>query len=391
MALKRVTAAAQVLLARTMVMRALSLLSVSGSSCSLAAGLESLGLTDIRTLVRLMCLAAAGRAGLSTSPPAGPGASERPRGAAKASKPISCLAYLSTAVGCLASNSPNAAKLLVQLCTQNLISAATGMNLTTVDDPIQRKFLPSFLRGVAEENKLVTSPNFVVTQALVALLADKGAKLRPNYDKTDVEKRGPLELANALAACCVSARLSSQHRQWAAQQLVRTLAAHDRDNQSRPQTFADMAGDLRKCSSIKLEAHQSRVIACAWCSRKGLLATSGNDGTVRVWNVTKNQYTLQQTCIFNKTDGSVEDGLGCLGSPGDPSLAPVSWSVSGKYLAAAMEKMVNIWQVNGGKGLLDVQPHWVSALAWPEREPASLWAGEPLNSCWSAAWTAPWA
>jgi hypothetical protein len=74
--------------------------------------------------------------------------------------------------------------------TQNLISAATGMNLTTVDDPIQRKFLPSFLRGVAEENKLVTSPNFVVTQALVALLADKGARLRPAYDKTDIEKRG---------------------------------------------------------------------------------------------------------------------------------------------------------------------------------------------------------
>lgn len=71
---------------------------------------------------------------------------------------------------------------------------------------------------------------------------------------------GPLELANALAACCLSSRLSSQHRQWAAQQLVRTLAAHDRDNnQNRPQTFADMAGDLRKCSFVKLEAHQGKV------------------------------------------------------------------------------------------------------------------------------------
>ncbi|XP_031704124.1 probable E3 ubiquitin-protein ligase HERC1 isoform X4 [Anarrhichthys ocellatus] len=397
MALRRVTAAAQVLLARTMVMRALSLLSVSGSSCSLAAGLESLGLTDIRTLVRLMCLAAAGRAGLSTSPTSGSGHAERPRGAAKASKPISCLAYLSTAVGCLASNSPNAAKLLVQLCTQNLISAATGMNLTMVDDPIQRKFLPSFLRGVAEENKLVTSPNFVVTQALVALLADKGARLRPAYDKADMEKRGliahlyahpshnpsavgPLELANALAACCLSSRLSSQHRQWAAQQLVRTLAAHDRDNNhSRPQTFADMAGDLRKCSFIKLEAHQSRVITCGWCSKKGLLATSGNDGTVRMWNVTKNQYTLQQTCIFNKDDGSSEDGMSGLGSPSDPCMSPLAWSVTGKYLASAMEKMVNIWQVNGGKGLLDVQPHWVSALAWPKEEAESLWCGEPKD------------
>ncbi|XP_037835872.1 probable E3 ubiquitin-protein ligase HERC1 isoform X2 [Kryptolebias marmoratus] len=379
-ALRRVTAAAQVLLARTMVMRALSLLSVSGSSCSLAAGLESLGLTDIRTLVRLMCLAAAGRAGLSTSPTVGLSPTERPRGASKASKPISCLAYLSTAVGCLASNSPNAAKLLVQLCTQNLISAATGMNLTTVDDPIQRKFLPSFLRGVAEENKLITSPNFVVTQALVALLADKGARLRAAYDKADMEKRGPLELANALAACCLSSRLSSQHRQWAAQQLVRTLAAHDRDNnQSRPQTFADMAGDLRKCSFIKLEAHQSRVITCAWCSKKGLLATSGNDGTVRVWNVTKTQYTLQQTCIFNKNDGSSEEGMSNLGSPSDPCLSPLAWSITGKYLASAMEKMVNIWQVNGVKGLLDMQPHWVSALAWPEEEAESLWCGEPKD------------
>lgn len=77
---------------------------------------------------------------------------------------------------------------------QNLISAATGVNLTTVDDPIQRKFLPSFLRGIAEENKLVTSPNFVVTQALVALLADKGAKLRPNYDKAEFEKKGMIKL-----------------------------------------------------------------------------------------------------------------------------------------------------------------------------------------------------
>ncbi|XP_041034512.1 probable E3 ubiquitin-protein ligase HERC1 isoform X1 [Carcharodon carcharias] len=395
MALRRVTAAAQVLLARTMVMRALSLLSVSGSSCSLAAGLESLGLTDIKTLVRLMCLAAAGRAGLSPSPGT-TSTSDRPRGVhSKVNKPISCLAYLSTAVGCLASNSPSAAKLLVQLCTQNLISAATGMNLTTIDDPIQRKFLPSFLRGIAEENKLVTSPNFVVTQALVALLADKGAKLRPTYDKAEMERRGfiahlyahpsydpsavgPLELANALAACCLSSRLSSQHRQWAAQQLVRTLAAHDRDNQSKPQTYADMSGDLRKCSFMKLEAHQNRVITCQWCNKKGLLATSGNDGTVRVWSVTKNHYNLQQTCVFNKSEIISED-MGNLGSPCDPNLSLICWSISGKYIAAALEKVVNIWQVTGGKGLLDIQPHWVSALAWPEEGPIASWAGDTLE------------
>ncbi|XP_041442593.1 probable E3 ubiquitin-protein ligase HERC1 isoform X2 [Xenopus laevis] len=374
MALRRVIAAAQVLLARTMVMRALSLLSVSGSSCSLAAGLESLGLTDIRTLVRLMCLAAAGRAGLSTSLSTTLStSSERSRGLhSKTSKPISCLAYLSTAVGCLASSTPSAARLLVQLCTQNLISAATGVNLTTVDDPVQRKFLPSFLRGIAEENKLVTSPNFVVTQALVALLADKGAKLRPNYDKAEMEKRGPLELANALGACCLSSRLSSQHRQWAAQQLVRTLAAHDRDNQTAPQTLADMAGDLRKCSFTKLEAHQNRVMASVWCAKKDLLATSGSDGTVRVWNVSRTQYSLQQTCVFHKMEGSPEET--------DPSLSLICWSVSGRYLAGAQEKTVNIWQVNGGKGLVDAQPHWVSALTWPEENSGTAWASDAPES-----------
>lgn len=96
------------------------------------------------------------------------------------------------------------------------------------------------------------SPCFPCRAGLIAHLY-----AHPSHNPSAV---GPLELANALAACCLSSRLSSQHRQWAAQQLVRTLAAHDRDNnQSRPQTFADMAGDLRKCSFIKLEAHQSRV------------------------------------------------------------------------------------------------------------------------------------
>lgn len=88
-------------------------------------------MTDIRTLVRLMCLAAAGRAGLSTSPATVSSSTERSRGIhSKTSKPISCLAYLSTAVGCLASNTPSAAKLLVQLCTQ--VGLQCLLEITTI-------------------------------------------------------------------------------------------------------------------------------------------------------------------------------------------------------------------------------------------------------------------
>lgn len=68
-----------------------------------------------------------------------------------------------------------------------------------------------------------------------------------------------MELANALAACCLSGRMNSGHRQWAAQHLVQILSTTERNNNLRPQTYADLAGDLRKCPTVKLEAHENRV------------------------------------------------------------------------------------------------------------------------------------
>jgi hypothetical protein len=50
------------------------------------------------------------------------------------------------------------------------------------------------------------------------------------------------------------------------------------------------------------------------------------------------------SCLLHYREGDAEESLG---SPSDPSFSPVSWSISGKYLAGALEKMVNIWQVNG--------------------------------------------
>lgn len=47
---------------------------------------------------------------------------------------------------------------------------------------------------------------------------------------------------------------------------------------------------------------------------------------------------------FYYREGDSEESLG---SPSDLSLSLVCWSISGKYLAGATEKMVNIWQVNG--------------------------------------------
>ena len=52
-------------------------------------------------------------------------------------------------------------------------------------------------------------------------------------------------------------------------------------------------------------------------------------------------------CACWVSDSSSEEGLNSLGSPGEHCLASLAWSLNGKYLASAMEKMVNIWQVNG--------------------------------------------
>lgn len=84
----------------------------SASLCSQSNGLESLGLADIRILVRLMTLAAGGRAHTCVDrQPGGKGlASERNNS--------TCLSFLTSAIGSVVSHSPTAYRQLVEICTQ---------------------------------------------------------------------------------------------------------------------------------------------------------------------------------------------------------------------------------------------------------------------------------
>uniref|UniRef100_A0A8C7IFA5 HECT-type E3 ubiquitin transferase n=1 Tax=Oncorhynchus kisutch TaxID=8019 RepID=A0A8C7IFA5_ONCKI len=316
-ALGRVTSTAQILLAYSMVMRALSQTSSSVSVCSASSGLEGLGLADIRILVRLMCLAAAGRVHTSVDQQGVAGGS-RGCGGATESSSSAFLSFLSSAIGSLVSHSPTAYRELVDICTQDLMAAATGMNLGAISDPAQRVRLTSTLKRAPQQDVTpLTPPTFLVTQSLVSLLTEKGIRYRYSPERTvtdispllDTTLVGPLELANALAACALSARLTSKHRQWAAQQLVQALAAseRERDNPIRPQTYSDMAGDLRKCPL--------------------------------------------------KKRGSEAAG-------GAHLVSPVYWSSGGTLLAAFQNKIINIWTVNGAQGHVEAQPSWVTALSW---------------------------
>ncbi|XP_041057144.1 probable E3 ubiquitin-protein ligase HERC1 isoform X1 [Carcharodon carcharias] len=380
-ALQRITMAMQILLAHTMVMKALSLISVSGSMCSQTSGLEALGLTDIRILVRLMCLAAAGRAQLANS-----GTqhlySNNQFGSSKGTtwNTSSCLVYMSSAIGCLVANNPTAYRVLVDVCTQDLIAAATGLHIGMIRDVQQKNRVLHLFHRPVKDNKLSGSPNFLVTQALVELLTEKGFRHQSSRDKEEAEPKdiapntssspyyssslvGPLELANALAACCLSGRLSSGHRQWAAQHLVQALSTSERSNQFRPQTYADLAGDLRKCPTVKLEAHENRVVSSSWSITKGLLATSALDGTIRLWTLTKNTVALTQTICFKTCEDS--DKRPCTPA-GDVNLSPVHWSTGGGFFAASQDKIINIYLVDGNQIYVKIQPSWVTALTWAD-------------------------
>lgn len=87
--------------------------SPSASVYSQSSALESLGLADIRILVRLMSLAAAGRAHTHVDKQ-GLGV----RGLATERSSSTSLSFLCSAIGGLVSHSPTAYRELVDICTQ---------------------------------------------------------------------------------------------------------------------------------------------------------------------------------------------------------------------------------------------------------------------------------
>ncbi|KAJ8402341.1 hypothetical protein AAFF_G00368300 [Aldrovandia affinis] len=391
LALKRVTATTQILLAYSMVMTALSQTSSSTSMCSQSSGLEALGLANIRILVRLMCLAAAGRVHTAMD------LRESRQGSTAERTGSAFLTFLSSAIGSLVSNSPTSYRELVDICTQDLMAAATGMSVGAVSDPHQRGRLSSIAKASRQDSKDLTPPTFLVTQSLVSLLTEKGVRYRYGQDRAEPDSKdnsspgtagpppqvgarvGPLELANALAACCLSARLSSGHRQWAAQQLVQALAASERDHPARPQTYSDMAGDLRKCPTKKLEGHQNRVTSCCWSGERGLLATGAQDGTVRLWDISQTSAELQST----HTCSLSEDKPGSESAVGVQWVSSVCWSASGSFLAAFQNKLINIWTVSGSLSHVEAQPSWVTALSWVKT--STLCTGQGVAGQASAA------
>ncbi|ESP05641.1 hypothetical protein LOTGIDRAFT_181433 [Lottia gigantea] len=334
LALRRTAAGMHVLLARTIVMNVLKLLAQSGSSCSLSEALNDIGLSDIMLIVQLMSLCASGKMEMSRKN--------------TGNESTEHLDHLTIAIGALVQDNPQALRQLMNFCTEELMLAAMSLN-----PAVPHAHKPSLFTSRRPST-------FTVTQALVSLLAKKGWT-SPSTESPVIEtKFSPLQLINALSACVISARMSSNYRCWAAQQLVQALSAQGQRVQSDTDTQVDLSGDLPPCATTNLEAHQNRLSTCIWNSKKCLLASGGYDGTVRIWNMISKSQLLQQTCVFNRDEGQTAEDL-----DGIP-LNNICWNSTGKLLAASSDNMINIWATGGSKGHLEIQSEWVTALAWPQ-------------------------
>ena len=82
---------------------------------------------------------------------------------------------------------------------------------------------------------------------------------------------GFLQLLDALAACCISARIPDSTRTWALNHLVISLSVHSAAVQ--PSTTADDGQGLPVSHGKEVRAHDGNITGCTWHKRKKLLAT----------------------------------------------------------------------------------------------------------------------
>ncbi|XP_048583459.1 probable E3 ubiquitin-protein ligase HERC1 isoform X5 [Nematostella vectensis] len=357
LALKRITVAAQITLSRELVLSMLSLLCTSAPPGYLPHGLKILGVSDAKTLVDLMRLVAAGRISSicsSGSPCSG-------------LVPSDLLKVLSKAVCALVTSDQASSRLLLDLCVDDLMTSAIApksRELASKKSLLYQRAVATESDPCASDVKALSLPNFMVTQALVDLLAATGGK-------SSVGRVGgmtdpvPLPLVNALSACCLSSWLPTQHRKWASMELVRTLACKSKRKQNEQlagSLCADLNGDISPCPKTKLESHAGHVTECVWNPVRSYLATSGSEGVVNVWNMAaKSHNILQESYHFVSSRDEPKRSI----TPESRQVTCICFNANGKLLAGAMENKLNIWSSAGNQGNLDIQPHVITCMTWP--------------------------
>lgn len=349
-ALKTTTASTHILLSRTILLNILASLSSIPNHAHLANCLELVGLSDIRKIVRLMTLTAMDRVEVGRVQIVNNFSNHKlPAIISQLANNTSsatgaCLNYLSAGIAALASCELESTNLIVDLCTRDLLMSALGT--------------------------AVPKAGFVVTRALVDILSAHGGCALADPPPTSANHKGALTLVNALSAYVLSQRTEDPCKEWAVRQMYKSLAtkvgmgsAHDQIN------FADLSGTLPKRPAAYVDAHDHRVSTLAWSEDHNLLASSGYDGTVRLWGVKPQTKPILDAIFVFHTSRDVfgNDLQGRL-------IGHVKWSATGRYIAAALDNYVNVWPVGKNElhelsddWYIDDQVEFITAMAWPRR------------------------
>ncbi|XP_044259648.1 probable E3 ubiquitin-protein ligase HERC1 isoform X3 [Tribolium madens] len=354
LALKHMTGSIHVLLSRSIVLNVLSLLSMNTNHVSLMSQLEMIGLSDIRKVVRLMTLTAMKRVEIvniqnSDDFPNFKLCNDFTRFTTHLSaESNSCLSHLSVSIAALAQNDVTSANLVVNMCSKDLIMSAIGVS--------------------------VPKATFAVTQALVNILSTHGGCSLHDLPKDEVASPlsdpntlEPLTLVNALSAYVLSFRVEQENREWASEQLFKTIANKIQilsGSTSEQTNFADLTNFLPKERMDYFDGHDNRVSTLTYHEKNNKLASAGYDGTVRLWVFeSRTQLSLDATFVFHISSDIFGNELqGKL-------IGHLKWSPRGEYLAAAMDNVINIWPIiNEGyqNWFIEDQKEFITTLTWPK-------------------------
>ncbi|XP_074033510.1 probable E3 ubiquitin-protein ligase HERC1 isoform X2 [Leptinotarsa decemlineata] len=359
LALKHLTITMHILLSRTVILKVLSLLSMSTNYVTLVKCLDAIGLSDVKKVVRLMTLTAMNRVEINDIQNI-QDLPNFPKGFSQLvmhqSSPVNCcLNYLSVIIAALAQNEVNSSNLVVNICTKDLIMSAFGVS--------------------------VPKSAFAVTQALVNILSTHGgcALMEIPKDEGVISAQpdgydiGPLTLINALSAFIMSNQVDPANKQWAAQQLFKSLATKVQmmsGLKSDQTNFADLSSCMPKPNVTHIEGHDNRVSTLAWHEKSQVLASAGYDGTVRLWAIKpKKQPILESTLVFHTS-------VDVFGSELQGRLiGHLQWSPNGEFLAAALDNFVNVWPLKKTEDsncysdwFIEDQKEFITSMTWAKNK-----------------------
>ncbi|XP_025408544.1 probable E3 ubiquitin-protein ligase HERC1 isoform X2 [Sipha flava] len=166
-------------------------------------------------------------------------------------------------------------------------------------------------------------------------------------------------LINALSACLLSHVVGNEIKHWACKQLVNILVNKSlHKKQIILPNESDFPGVLKRCPIVKLEGHENRINHVVWQPKVKSLATSGFDGTMRLWN---NELGLETLLMFFKSPQVYGNDLN------GELISKLSWSPSGLCIAASMEGTLNIYTIQRQDETYlytHTQDAWITTLAW---------------------------